>query len=213
MGLERWDESGVPQGWQGQGHGLAASLPSSLGRCHLPAPPAALGRTEATRAGTAGPQITRRDPGTPGGRMPERAGAAQPPGPSTVARCRSRRVPGRVPLWRAGAGGGPPLQTLTLFSQVRRQFPWKQPGAETGTRIQKREASSSPFALLDSCSRRPRDTLGVGVLPRCGERGAPQACCSTRGWCGAPGDVPGARAAMWRLGQGLRVEVVPRACV
>lgn len=211
MGLEQWGGSGVPQGWQG--HGLAASLPSSLGQRHLPVPPAVLGQTEATRGGTAGAQITRCNPGTPGGRRLERTGAAQPPDPSTVARCRSRRAPGRVPLRRAGAGRGPPLQTLTLFSQVRRQFPWKQPGAETGTRIQKREASSSPFALLDSCSRRPRDTLGVGVVPRCGERGAPQAFCSTRGWCRAPGEVPSARAAMWRLGRGLCVEVVPPVCV
>lgn len=65
------------------------------------------------------------------------------------------------------AGGGrrwrrAPVQTLTLFSQVRRQFPWKQPGAETGTRIQKREASSSPLAFLDSCSQQPWD-VGFGT--------------------------------------------------
>lgn len=65
------------------------------------------------------------------------------------------------------AGGGrrwrrAPVQTLTLFSQVRRQFPWKQPGAETGTRIQKREASSSLLAFLDSCSQQPWD-VGFGT--------------------------------------------------
>lgn len=66
---------------------------------------------------------------------------------------------------RLGGGGRwqrAPMQTLTLFSQVRRQFPWKQPGAETGTRIQKCKASSSLLAFLDSCSRRPWD-VGLGA--------------------------------------------------
>lgn len=65
------------------------------------------------------------------------------------------------------AGSGPPLQTLTLFSQVRRQFPWKQPGAETGTRIQKCEALSSSSPSWIPAPRDPSWVLAPTLLPLC----------------------------------------------
>lgn len=72
------------------------------------------------------------------------------------------------------AGSGPPLQTLTLFSQVRRQFPWKQPGAETGTRIQKCEALSSSSPSWIPAPRDPSWVLAPTLLPLCvGVQGCP----------------------------------------
>lgn len=91
-------------------------------------------------------------------------------------------VPGMCPGEAAGpegrrggqAGSGPPLQTLTLFSQVRRQFPWKQPGAETGTRIQKCEALSSSSPSWIPAPRDPGWVLAPTLLPLCvGAQGCP----------------------------------------
>lgn len=133
--------------------------------------------------------------------------------------------PGACPQWGsraggarrwAGDGGGPPLQTLTLFSQVRRQFPWKQPGAETGTRIQKCEASSSRSpswipaprgpGMLAGCS--PRGTHAAPTMLGCGAGPSRQpvglgcssvlARCGTRAWCTAHGDVHGVHSRVVR---------------
>lgn len=72
------------------------------------------------------------------------------------------------------AASGPPLQTLTLFSQVRRQFPWKQPGAETGTRIQKCEALSSSSPSWIPAPHDPSWVLAPTLLPLCvGVQGCP----------------------------------------
>lgn len=94
------------------------------------------------------------------------------------------------------------MQTLTLFSQVRRQFPWKQPGAETGTRIQKREASSSPLAFLDSCSQQPWD-VGFGTWGWPGGLGGGGSGFRVPPWGAMWGRVPatrGARAVMCSTG-------------
>lgn len=106
--------------------------------------------------------------------MPGGAGAAQPPELSTTgvqAWGVPRHCPGeaaRPEGHRGGqAGSGPPLQTLTLFSQVRRQFPWKQPGAETGTRIQKCEALSSSSPSWIPAPHDPSWVLAPTLLPPC----------------------------------------------
>lgn len=113
--------------------------------------------------------------------MPGGAGAAQPPELSTTgvqAWGVPRHCPGeaaRPEGHRGGqAGSGPPLQTLTLFSQVRRQFPWKQPGAETGTRIQKCEALSSSSPSWIPAPHDPSWVLAPTLLPPCvGVQGCP----------------------------------------
>ena len=160
-----------------------------------------------------------------GWRMPEGTRAAQPLDPSIAAGQRSRGCPGACPRrggragraqrW-AGAGGGPPLQTLTLFSQVRRQFPWKQPGAETGTRIQKCEALSSSLPSWIPAPRGPGRPAGCWPWGthaahsvsgcRAGPPGHPAglgcsyalARCSTHARCAVYGDVPGVHSSVVR---------------
>lgn len=109
------------------------------------------------------------------------ASAAQPPELSS-SWVQASGVPRRVPREAAGpegrrgrrAGRGPPLQTLTLFSQVRRQFPWKQPGAETGTRIQKCEALSSSSPSWIPAPHDPSWVLAPTLLPQSvGVQGCP----------------------------------------
>lgn len=133
--------------------------------------------------------------------MPGGAGAAQPPDLS-ITWVQAWGYPGMCPGeaarpegHRGGqAGSGPPLQTLTLFSQVRRQFPWKQPGAETGTRIQKCEALSSSSPSWIPAPRDPSWVLAPTLLPLCvGVQGCPawappglgcSSVCAHRSICG-----------------------------
>lgn len=123
--------------------------------------------------------------------MLEGAGASHPQTPASP--LGEEGVPGCAPVGRGagGAGTGPPLQTLTLFSQVRRQFPWKQPGAETGNQNPETRSLQPPIRLpgFPLPAAAPRCQLGAGhgaptLLPAV--RGAGRAHLGTpRGW-GAP---------------------------
>lgn len=200
-------------GWRGRAVGLVGATtgctrrkrcpsPGCQGaaqRCRFPNYPACAGLPGVTRRKDGGCRrvpvpLSPRTQASPLGEGTGRAWARAPGRASGVRR-------------RAGAGGGPPLQTLTLFSQVRRQFPWKQPGAETGTRIQKCEASSSRSPSWIPAPRGPgmpagRWLRGTHAAPtvsgcRAGSPGHPVglgcsyalARCGTRARCTAYGDV------------------------
>ncbi|KAL9825111.1 uncharacterized protein GJ701_014753 [Geothlypis trichas] len=99
-------------------------------------------------------------------RVPSRAGCRPEPGgrgdaPRHLGPSAARPEPGPRPA------GPPATPALCPPSLVRRQFPWKQPGAETGTRIQKCEALSSSSPSWIPAPRDPSWVLAPTLLPLC----------------------------------------------
>lgn len=238
LSCARFGALGRRAGWQGRGHG-------SGGSHHRLHPGTVVSLTGVPGSGTAVPVSklpsacwAARGHRAEGRRMPEGAGAAQPPNASIADGRGSGGVPGRLPpVGQQGRGGTEVGRRWWRASSANPNliFPGPTPvsmetaGSRNGNQNPEMRSLELPFAFLDSRSPWPRDAGWVLTTghPRCshhaGVRGRPVSAargvgvllCPCTLW--HPCMVHGTWGCAWcaqqgcAVGRGYRGQGVPRA--